>query len=145
MWFLDLVFILYFLILHYWDVFCRHVFWLPIQTEYPEIQKCPNKRAHTHTHNYCLRNDLFMVLLWGLKLGPCHHPLHGVKHESLPLPTCSSPAQGSGWRPGVRPSGRWGNWNSGSSESQLFLGEDFKSPVLASPHIHQKNTKVSDN
>lgn len=61
MWFLDLVFILYFLILHYWDVFCRRVFWLPIQTEYPEIQKCPNKRAHTHTHTTIA---LEMIYLW---------------------------------------------------------------------------------
>ena len=46
-----------------------------------------------------------------------------------------SPAKSSGWRAELRHSQLWKSWQKRSSESQMFLGADFMSPVLVSPHI----------
>ena len=67
-----------------------------------------------------------------LKSGPCHQPLHGVKHEPLQRPTCRplSAAQGGDQDEALcalgEPEEQVFRW--------IFLG-DFMCPVLASPHI----------
>ena len=60
-----------------------------------------------------------------------------MSHSSCQLE--APPEQSSVWRPGVRHSVLWENWKSRFSGSEIFLGEDFMSPLLASPYmlIHQ--------
>ena len=52
----------------------------------------------------------------------------------------TTPWKNSGWRAEVRHSVLWGNWQDRSSESQIFSGADFMSPILVSPHILKSTT-----
>ena len=82
-----------------------------------------------------LRCEPVIYFLCELESGTCRQPLHGLNHEQLQQLTCSPPEWRSAGRSGERHSVLWENWKNRSSDSQIFLGEDFMSSILASPHI----------
>ena len=52
----------------------------------------------------------------------------------------TTPWKNSGKRAEMRHSVLWGNRQDRSSESQIFSGADFMSPILVSPHISKSTT-----
>ena len=58
----------------------------------------------------------------------------GKEHEPRRLPTRSTLWAELRVGTSREASVLWGNWKNRSSDSQVFLG-DFRSPLLASPHI----------
>ena len=70
-----------------------------------------------------------------LKFGTCHLPLHGLNMSHCSYKPAASPEWSSRWRPGARHSVLCEKWKNVSSDSQIFLEDDFMCPILGSPHI----------
>ena len=91
----------------------------------------------THSLTYTLL--AFLSSLCQRQTGACHWHLHphlqGLNHVLLQPLTSDTPrkrVQGGEQTQGILCSGK--SWQR-SSESEIFLGADFMSPVLVSPHI----------
>ena len=77
-----------------------------------------------------------------LSIGTFHLPLQGLNQVLLRLLAFNTPlerVQGGEEIWGTLRSGK--NGQNGSSDSEVFSGDDFMSPILIHPHI-QKNTKI---
>ena len=68
-----------------------------------------------------------------LSTGTCHLPLQGLNQVLLQLLAFNTPLKR------VLCSGK--NGQNGSSDSEVFSGDDFMCPILIPPHI-QKSTKI---
>ena len=77
-----------------------------------------------------------------LSIGTCHLPLQGLNRVLLQLLAFNTPlkrVQDGEKKWGTLCSGK--NGQNGSSDSEIFSGDDFLCPILIPPHI-QKSTKI---
>ena len=77
-----------------------------------------------------------------LSIGTCHLPLQGLYLVLLQLLAFNTPLKRV--HDGEKKWGTlcsWKNGQNGSSDSEIFSGDDFMCPILIPPHI-QKSTKI---